>query len=84
MHFLKSDAATLNKLAEKVPGADKVSLCLLKPNDEALTGYKINSSAEISNTIIVYRDRKVTGKLFNWKPSQVDALRSELSKALKP
>jgi hypothetical protein len=83
VHFLKSDASYLKQL-DKIPGANKVSLCLLKPDDEALASYKINAVAQVTNTIVVYRDRKVTATLVNWSPKQLATLRSDLNKAINP
>lgn len=45
----------------------KVALAYLQePDDEAIKAYKINTDAQVRNTIFVYRNRKVTEKFVNF------------------
>jgi hypothetical protein len=56
----------------KAVKADNVALTLLKNDDEALQGYKINPEAK--NTVIVYKQRKATAVFPNFDPKK-DAAR---------
>lgn len=52
----------------KAEKADNVALTILKNDDEALQGYKINPAAK--NTVIVYKERKATAVFPNFDPKK--------------
>ena len=57
--------------------SDDVALCLLKgKSDKALSSYKIDPGAK--NTVLVYRDRKVTAKFVNWTPKDAQKLQAAI------
>lgn len=60
--------AKLTKLSEKT-GQD-IALAYLTTGDEAVDAYKINTSAEVKNTIMVYRNKKVTQTFVNLKADE--------------
>jgi protocatechuate 3,4-dioxygenase beta subunit len=53
-----TDIATKNKL-------QKVAFVVLDKTDRAVSAYKVNTSSQIKNTVIVYKDRRVTQKFVN-------------------
>lgn len=57
-------AKTLASVAEKNK-LDKVALTYLDKNSRSVSTYKVNTSADVKNTVIVYKDRRVTQKFVN-------------------
>jgi hypothetical protein len=53
----------LPKLAERV--GNSVHIAYIDRSDEALANYKINTAADVKNTVIVYKNRKVTETFVN-------------------
>jgi protocatechuate 3,4-dioxygenase beta subunit len=53
-------------MAKKV-GTSDVCMAWLPKNDEAVANYKVNTDAEIKNTVFVYKDRQVKAKFVNLK-----------------
>jgi hypothetical protein len=68
------------KTAAKETGAKDVAMALLDPSDEAISAYKINTAADVKNTVIVYRNWKVTASMTNLKAD--DAGKSALMAAI--
>ena len=58
------------KEAAKKEGLTNVSMALLDPADKAVAKYKINTSAEVKNTVVFYRNWEVTS---NWVNVKADA-----------
>ena len=63
----KDLSAKLAKLATDYK-LKNVALTYVKgPKDEPITNYEINTSADTKNTVLVYKDRKVTANMVNLK-----------------
>ena len=59
--------------------ADNIGLCLLKgKDDQAIKSYAITVEPGIRNTVILYKNRKVTGKFINWTAKDADRLRAAI------
>lgn len=64
-----TDAKNIQAVAAKAKTSD-VALAWLPKNDEAVEAYKINTSSEVKNTILLYRDREVKAKFVNLKADE--------------
>ena len=53
----------LPKMAERV--GSSIHIAYMNRSNEAIAKYKINTSAEVKNTVIVYKNKKVTDKFVN-------------------
>lgn len=86
--FVDEDAkgieAKLTKLAEK-QSANDVALAYLSKSSEGVVNYKINLDPEVKNTVIVYRNKKVTAKFVNLSADEkgLADLQTALSDVLK-
>ena len=58
-----ADFSTENKL-------EKISVSYLGPEDRGVKIYKINTEADVENTILVYTKKRVTAKFVNLKPEK--------------
>lgn len=56
----------LTTLAETAKAQD-IALTYLAKDDRAVSRYKVNLDPEVKNTVIVYKDKKVTAKFVNLK-----------------
>lgn len=65
----KSIEPKLTQLAEK-NSANDIALAYLSKDNEAVSAYKVNLDAEIKNTVILYRNKKVTAKFVNLKSDE--------------
>jgi len=45
----------------------KIALAWIDKGNEAVEQYKVNTSAEVKNTVLVYKDRAITSKFVNLK-----------------
>lgn len=54
----------LEQLAKEERYAD-IALATLAKDDEAIANYKVNVSADVKNTIFIYKNKKVTNKFVN-------------------
>lgn len=53
--------------------ADNIGLALLQgPSDPALKDYNINPDPKVKNTVIVYKNRKTSSVLVNFRPGKDD------------
>jgi len=57
----------LVKSAAKMPETSGVGMALLDSKDDAVNNYKINTTADVKNTVFVYKDWKVAEKFVNLK-----------------
>lgn len=55
---------TLTTVAEKNK-LDKVAFLWLDKSSRSVSTYKVNTSSEVKNTVLVYKDRRVTQKFVN-------------------
>ena len=62
-------AKLLEAVAARVK-ADTVALAYLSKKDAAVSDYKVNVSADVKNTVFVYRDKKVSEKFVNLKADE--------------
>jgi len=60
-------AKTCGTKAEKA-GFNNIGFAYIDSKNEAVKNYKFNTSGEVKNTIIVYKDKKVAAKFVNFKP----------------
>jgi hypothetical protein len=60
-------AAKLVQTAAKTPGTEGVGMALLPTTDEAVEAYRVNTSADIKNTVFVYKNWKVADTFVNLK-----------------
>jgi hypothetical protein len=60
-----------NKFAESAK-IDNIGIATLGVDDKALKAYKVNASADVKNTVIVYKDKKVAAKFVNLTDSKED------------
>ena len=51
----------------KKSGLKGLAMATISPSNEAVKDYKINTSPEVKNTVIVYKDWKVQNKMVNLK-----------------
>lgn len=49
----------------KATSSKDVAIAVLPKNDEAVSAYKINTAADVKNTVIVYKDWKVAASFVN-------------------
>lgn len=63
---------------------DNVGVATLDHSSEAIQAYKINTEADVKNTVLVYKDKKVVAKLVNVKADKegLAKLEQAISKAL--
>ncbi len=59
-------AKLLTAVADRV-GTKDVALAYLSKKDAAVSAYKVNVTPDVSNTVFVYRDKKVSQKFVNLK-----------------
>jgi protocatechuate 3,4-dioxygenase, beta subunit len=59
-------AKTLADVAEKNK-LQNVALTWLDKNSESVTTYKVNTDSQVKNTVLVYKNRKVTTKFVNFQ-----------------
>ncbi|GAB4469799.1 MAG: hypothetical protein OHK0029_42490 [Armatimonadaceae bacterium] len=57
----------LVKAAAKMPETKGVGMAILDSKDEAVSNYKVNTSADVKNTVFVYKDWKVANTFVNLK-----------------
>lgn len=55
------------KGAAATPGLETVGMAYISPKDEAVAAYKINTSNDVKNTVLVYKDWTVAAKMVNLK-----------------
>jgi hypothetical protein len=72
-------AKLLAAVGERV-GAKNVGLAYLSKKDAAVSNYKFNVSADVKNTVFVYRDKKVSEKFVNLKADEAGL--AELAKSI--
>jgi len=60
-------AEKLVKAAAKTPGTEGVAMAVLPKSDDAVEAYKVNTSADVKNTVIVYKNWKVADTFVNLK-----------------
>jgi hypothetical protein len=60
----KSNAPKLAALADKLKSQD-LALAYLSPKDEAIRAYKVNLDPSVKNTVMLYRQRRITSKYVN-------------------
>ncbi len=54
----------------KAYGDTKVGIAHISSTDQAITDYKYNLDREVKNTVIVYKNRKVSAKFVNFKADE--------------
>jgi hypothetical protein len=69
------------RAAAKLPEAKGVGMALLPTTDEAIANYKVNTSAGVKNTVLVYKDWKVTDSFVNLKADAAGMKRLETAVA---
>jgi len=71
--FVSEDGTALSPklaaMAEKAKAND-VALAYISPKDYSLGAYKINLVPEVKNTVILYRNKRVTSKFVNIKADE--------------
>jgi len=60
-----------------------VAIALLPKTDEAIKNYKINTGADIKNTVLVYKDWKVSANMNNLKAADLPKLDAAIDKITK-
>lgn len=60
----KAFAETLQKLAAE-KGIENVGIAYVERGNEAIGIYKMNTASEMKNTVIVYKNKRVTSKFVN-------------------
>lgn len=75
----KTEAAVQE--AAKNPATSGVGMALLDTKDEAIANYKINTAADIKNTVFVYKNWKVENTFVNLKAD--DKGLGDLNKAIE-
>jgi len=61
-------AGVVAKVKSMMPNAKfPTAIAILEMNDEAVSNYKVNTSAEIKNTVFVYKNWKVADTMVNLK-----------------
>ncbi len=55
------------KAVAKKSGLKNVAMAYLPKTDEAVKAYKVNTSADVKNTVFVYKNREVVAKFVNLK-----------------
>lgn len=65
----KSLSPKLASMAAKAKAKD-VALAYISPKDYSLGAYKINLVPEVKNTVILYRNKRVTSKFVNIKADE--------------
>lgn len=63
--------AKANKFAETAK-IENLGIATLGVDNEAVKAYKVNTSADVKNTVIVYKDKKVAAKFVNLTDSKED------------
>jgi hypothetical protein len=74
----------LTGLAQKT-NAQEIALTYLSPSSSSVRDYKVNLAADVKNTIIVYRRKRVTQKFVNLQADDkgMASLQAALSEAMK-
>jgi protocatechuate 3,4-dioxygenase beta subunit len=54
-----------------------IGIATLDVNNEAVKNYKVNTAKEMTNTIFIYKDKKVVEKFVNWTNSKEDIAKLE-------
>lgn len=64
---------------------DNIAMAYLPVKDKAVTNYKVNTDAEIKNTVFVYRNKQVVAKFVNFEANDagLKALSAAVMKAEK-
>ena len=62
----KQTATALEAAASKA-GFDDLAVAYLQKDDHAIKDYKVNTTADVKNTVFVYKDRTVKAKFVNLK-----------------
>ncbi|HMS54669.1 MAG TPA: hypothetical protein PKA27_04655 [Fimbriimonadaceae bacterium] len=80
----KDTANAIEGMSKKVEASD-VAMAWLGKGDKAVEDYKVNTSAEIKNTVFIYKDRQVKAKFVNFKAdkkglAELDAAISAITK----
>lgn len=62
---------------------DNIAVTKLSVSDEAIKNYKVNTDAEVKNTVFVYKNRKVVAKFVNLKADEkgLGELKAAIAKA---
>lgn len=87
--FVTSDAnkaATAKKIeAIATKSGAKIAMAWISKDDEAIEQYAINTDAKVMNTVLVYKDMKVSTKFVNMKADEkgLSALNSAVDKIVK-
>lgn len=63
----QSKAEAMVAKAAKMPGLAGVGMAVLDKSSEAVEAYKINTSADVKNTVFAYKNWKVADKFVNLK-----------------
>lgn len=63
-----ADKATAQKVAD-MSKAPSIGSTVLATTDRGVRSYKINTADEVKNTVIVYKNKRVTAKFVNFKPN---------------
>ena len=82
----KAEAAKAEGLAlVKRSGLKGLAMATISPSNEAVKAYKINTSPEVKNTVLVYKDWKVQSKMVNLKadPNGIKALDGAIASVVK-
>jgi hypothetical protein len=74
-------AAKAAKMVSESPTAAGVGVALIDAKNEAITDYKINTDADVKNTVFAYKNWEVKDKFVNLQASTDDG-RSKLEKAI--
>lgn len=73
-------ATRLEKMAE-IEKLTNIGITVLEKGNEAIANYKVNTDAEVKNTIFLYKDKKVSQKFVNLKADEAGM--ADLSKAIE-
>lgn len=63
----QAKTAELIKSVNAKAGSDNVHMAWLLKDDKAISDYKVNTGADVKNTIMLYKNRKVTDNMVNLK-----------------
>jgi hypothetical protein len=76
--------AEIASIAENQKAKD-VMLAHISPDNEAVSAYKVNTSADVKNTVMLYRNRAVTAKHVNFVADEkgLATLKADISELLK-
>ncbi len=61
--------------AAEAKGLGNISIAHIAKADSALTNYKINAGADVKNTILLYKDRKIAAKFVNLDATTPEGLK---------